>query len=89
MISVMVDFPDISKSKDVEMDQDGMFVGFTTVGFSDKRERMVPPEFGHKMFHVTQDAFWHESEWEENGWDYQIRVIDDGDEIEERKFCIR
>ena len=79
-------FPDISKSKDVDIDQDGMFVGFTTVGFSHERERMVPREFGHKMFAVTQDAFWHESEWEEDGWDYQIRVIDDGEEIEEENF---
>ena len=79
-------FPDVSKSKEVDIDQDGMFVGFTAVGFSHERERMVPPEFGHKMFAVTQDAFWHESEWEEDGWDYQTRVIDDGEEIEEKDF---
>ena len=81
-------FPDISKFKNVEIDQDGMFIGLTTVGFSDKRERMVPSEFGHKMLNVTQDAFWHECEWEEDGWDYQIRVIDDGEEVEEENFVI-
>ena len=77
-------FPNTSSAGESQTDQSRQIaVGHLVTGFSDERERAALHLSGPYLLEIVQDAFPADKEWTLDGWDYQERVLDSGDEYDE------
>ncbi len=66
----------------------GMYVGYLVTGFSGVREEIVRHEHGPGILELAQDVYPYEDRWRAGGWDYEIRVIEDGSEVDDENFIL-
>ena len=78
----------IGKDKVAIGDGGGMYVGFLVTGYSGVREEIIWHEHGPGILEIAQDVYPYEDRWCAEGWDYEIRVIEDGGEVSDENFVL-